>query len=113
MQLKEIMELQKSFDLKHEGSQPFYAKISDENLSELEHLLVCVLGEIGEAANITKKVVRGDFQLAEMKDSLSAELTDSFIYLIKICNQLDIDLEYWFIKKLEINRKRFKKYENS
>jgi NTP pyrophosphatase (non-canonical NTP hydrolase) len=111
MHLKEIMGIQKEFDLNHEGKIPFYSEISENNLNKLEHLLVCLMGEIGEASNITKKIVRGDFDLESKKSELEEEFVDTFIYLIKICNQLNIDLEKWFIKKLNINRKKFEHYE--
>lgn len=113
MQIREIMDLQKEFDLQHQGKIPFFEKISDENIHVLEHLLVCLIGEVGEVSNITKKIVRGDKELTllTMRQDIAEELADVFIYLIKICNQLDVDLEKEFIRKLEINEKRFKHYE--
>ncbi|ELF2482516.1 nucleotide pyrophosphohydrolase, partial [Escherichia coli] len=52
--------------------------------------------------------VRGDKVLNEVKAELDEELVDTFIYLIKIANQFDVDLESGFMAKLEKNKKRFK-----
>ncbi|MBA6343027.1 nucleotide pyrophosphohydrolase [Colwellia sp. MB02u-10] len=108
--LDKIKSLQKNFDLTHEvAGNPFYTKIDENNLNELEHLAVCVLGELGEFCNILKKVTRGDFELSEVKYDLDEELVDVFIYLIKISNQFDVNLESVFLKKLEKNKSRFSK----
>jgi NTP pyrophosphatase (non-canonical NTP hydrolase) len=108
--LDQIKEIQKQFDLSHKvGSKQFYVKIDEKNIHELEHLAVCLAGEFGEFCNILKKTCRGDITLAEAKPSLSEELADTFIYLIKISNQFGIDLESEFLKKIEKNKSRFHK----
>lgn len=38
-------------------------------------------GELGETANIVKKIARGDFPLEEKKEELSKEMADMFAYL--------------------------------
>ncbi|WP_171429148.1 nucleoside triphosphate pyrophosphohydrolase family protein [Acinetobacter lactucae] len=109
MQLKDIQELQRSFDKSHHMKLNFYEKIDEKNLPALEHLVVCLLGELGEFSNLLKKVVRGDYELKEVKDLLDEELVDVFIYLIKIANQFDVDLENGYLKKLEKNKVKFEK----
>ncbi|MDC4675688.1 hypothetical protein NQ801_04165 [Acinetobacter baumannii] len=109
MELKDLQELQKKFDQSHQMRINFYENITQENLPALEHLVVCLLGELGEFSNILKKVVRGDYELNEVKDSLDEELVDVFIYLIKIANQFDVDLENGYLNKLEKNKLKFKK----
>ena len=109
MQLKEIQELQQSFDKSHQMKLDFYEKIDEKNLPALEHLVVCLLGELGEFSNLLKKVVRGDYELKDVKDSLDEELVDVFIYLIKIANQFDVDLENGYLNKLEKNKVKFEK----
>ena len=109
MQLKDIQELQQSFDKSHQMKLDFYEKIDEKNLPALEHLVVCLLGELGEFSNLLKKVVRGDYELKDVKDSLDEELVDVFIYLIKIANQFDVDLENGYLKKLEKNKVKFEK----
>lgn len=109
MQLKDIQELQQSFDKSHQMKLDFYEKIDEKNLPALEHLVVCLLGELGEFSNLLKKVVRGDYELKDVKDSLDEELVDVFIYLIKIANQFDVDLENGYLNKLEKNKIKFEK----
>lgn len=106
--LKEIKNIQKEFDKKHSvNGKSLYKDIDESNIYELEHLAVCLTGEIGEFCNILKKVVRGDYKLHEAKEDMSEELADCFIYLLKISNQFDVDLEAEFIKKVSKNKKKF------
>jgi NTP pyrophosphatase (non-canonical NTP hydrolase) len=98
------------FDATHASRQRWNAPITKDNVELLEHLLVCLIGEVGECANVTKKIVRGDVQYDDVRAELASELTDSFIYLAKICNQAGIDLEQEFLRKLDYNKKRFQKY---
>lgn len=109
MKLKDIQDIQKSFDKSHQMKIDFYENITKDNLPALEHLVVCLLGELGEFSNILKKVVRGDYELDEVKHLLDEELIDVFIYLIKIANQFDVDLENGYLNKLEKNKIKFKK----
>lgn len=107
MELAKLIQLQTAFDRSHGVTKPFFVPISSNNLCELEHLVVCMVGELGEFANELKKVVRGDASYEERKPVLAEELTDTFIYLIKIAAQADFDLESEFLKKLDKNRQRF------
>jgi NTP pyrophosphatase (non-canonical NTP hydrolase) len=111
MTLHEIKALQEEFDKGHKGNIPFYEDIDENNVEALEHLVVCLVGEVGEFANVLKKCKRGDYPLSDKKRELDEELTDIFIYLIKISNQLKVDLEKNFLDKLEKNRLKFQKYE--
>jgi NTP pyrophosphatase (non-canonical NTP hydrolase) len=107
MELATLIQLQTDFDRAHGIAKPFFVPISSNNLCELEHLVVCMVGEVGEFANELKKIVRGDSSYEERKAALAEELTDTFIYLIKIAAQTGIDLESEYLKKLEKNRQRF------
>lgn len=111
MTLKEIIEFQKKFDSKHAGNFKWNEMITDENVEMLEFLLVSLFGEAGETANIVKKIARGDFKISDKKETLSEEITDIFIYLIKLVYQLDIDLEAEYFKKMNKNEQRFERYE--
>ena len=54
---------------------------------------ICALaGEVGEAANIIKKIRRGDVTIDEVREELAAELADIQIYLDILAYQCDIDL---------------------
>jgi len=111
MDVSTLVRLQSDFDKGHGVTKPFFVPISSDNLQELEHLVVCLVGEVGEFANELKKVVRGDASYEERKTALAEELTDTFIYLIKIAAQTGIDLESEYLKKLEKNRQRFPRWE--
>lgn len=107
MELKQIVELQTEFDNRHRGAEPFFVPISSDNPKDLEHLIVCMLGELGEYANVLKKVVRGDLSYSEATPLLHEELTDVFIYLIKVAGQTGLDLEKSYLEKLSKNEIRF------
>jgi NTP pyrophosphatase (non-canonical NTP hydrolase) len=51
-----------------------------------------VLGELGEAANLIKKVDRGDFTLDETRESIGKELADVQTYLDILAFRCGIDL---------------------
>lgn len=51
-----------------------------------------VLGELGEAANLIKKIERGDFELAEVREELGKEFADAVIYLDILAFRAGIDL---------------------
>lgn len=106
--LLELQDIQRSFDLSHQSANgPLFIEIGDNNVQELEHLAVCLAGEVGEFCNILKKVRRGDTSLKNAKPALSEELADIFIYLIKISNQFGIELEKEMMSKVEKNKARF------
>lgn len=111
MDLREIRELQATFDAKHGLGQPWDTPVTQATLNTLEHLLVCLLGELGEFANEVKKIVRGDTEYSESLSALKDELADVFVYVVKLANQMDIDLEHEYLRKLEINEKRFRAFE--
>jgi NTP pyrophosphatase (non-canonical NTP hydrolase) len=116
MQLKEIQKIQKDFDMEY--FKKFW-EIKDEKafIERLQYLTVALAGEIGEYANIVKKLSR-DFENLndsisdERKQALIEELVDCFTYVIITANLLKVDLEEEYIKKLEKNKKRFQKYKD-
>lgn len=111
MTIDQIIEMQKNFDKQHKGNFNWDQKITDKNIEILEYLLLCMIGEFGETSNIIKKVLRGDFILDEVRDKLSEEVVDIFIYTLKLAYQLDIDIEKSYLKKMDINKMRFKNFE--
>ena len=52
-----------------------------------------VAGESGEIAEIVKRFARGDYDLAEKKDTLAKEIGDVLWYLSQLARELDLDLE--------------------
>ena len=111
MTFAEMIEHQKCFDSQHTSRFDWDEPIDDSNIEMLEFLLLSLTGELGETANLVKKVRRGDFLLSEKKVEISEELADMLIYLIKLSYQLDIDLEEAYKIKMEKNVERFKHYE--
>jgi len=54
--------------------------------------LTAVAGELGELANLLKKVRRGDFTVEELQPQIRDEIADVNIYLDILALQFDIDL---------------------
>lgn len=113
MTINEIIELQKNFDSSHCGNFRWNEQIDENSINILQFLIISLFGEVGETANIIKKIVRGDYKLEEKRDELSEEIIDVFIYLIKLSYQLNIDIEKEYISKMTKNEERFKQYENT
>ena len=108
--IADFIESQRKFDGQHHSTYDWSATVNESNVEILEHILLAVLGELGEAANVVKKVVRGDRSLEESKTELTEEITDVFIYMLKLIYQLDIDIEDEYRKKMEFNTVKFEKY---
>lgn len=51
-----------------------------------------LVGEVGEAANVLKKIDRGDFTLEQARGEVAKELADVAIYLDLLAHKLGIDL---------------------
>lgn len=111
MELKDIMLKQYEFDLKHASKFEWSEPITEDTIDMLAFLIVAMTGEVGELSNVVKKILRGDVSLESAREYIEDEIADIFIYLIKICNQMSIDLEELFLSKLSNNVKRFQNYE--
>ena len=61
--------------------------------------LQAVVGELGEFANLQKKVIRGDLTAKQARDDLADELADVVIYLDILAFQLGINLSDAVISK--------------
>ena len=65
-----------------------------------------LLGELGEFANIIKKIDRGDFTLQDARAELADELADIQTYLDLLALHIDVDLGKATIKKWnEVSRR--------
>lgn len=69
---------------------------SDWSLGEWSN---AVLGELGEAANLIKKVTRGDYTLDQVREELGKEFADVQTYLDILAFRAGIDLGEATIKK--------------
>ncbi|MBD8894836.1 nucleotide pyrophosphohydrolase [Desulfovibrio desulfuricans] len=111
MKISEIIDNQKKFDANHSSTFKWDQQITQENLESLEYILLCIVGELGETTNLVKKVLRGDCKLEDVRENISEEVVDMFIYVIKLSYQLGFDIEECYLKKMERNKIRFAKYE--
>lgn len=109
MTFDEIQAARAAFDRARDV--PFFEPINADNLEALEHLLVCIAGEVGELANVVEKVRRGDQSLVRAKPAIVEESADILIYIVKLANLLGFTLDDAFRTKLELNRERFRDYE--
>jgi NTP pyrophosphatase (non-canonical NTP hydrolase)/predicted RNA-binding Zn-ribbon protein involved in translation (DUF1610 family) len=76
---------------KRKDGKPAHMKVDGSDWSPASWLQA-VIGELGEYANLRKKVERGDFTLAQAKSKLASELADVVIYMDLLATQLGIDL---------------------
>jgi NTP pyrophosphatase (non-canonical NTP hydrolase) len=76
---------------KNSKGEPAHEKEDGSDWS-LAEWMNAVAGELGEAANIIKKIRRGDISLAEAKSSLAKEFADIATYLDITAMQAGIDL---------------------
>ncbi|OGI15825.1 hypothetical protein A3K63_00475 [Candidatus Micrarchaeota archaeon RBG_16_49_10] len=111
MSLDKISEYQKAFDERHFKNW----NESADKLEFLQSMVVALVGEIGEFANVVKKAVRekktlGNEVSGEVLGKLREELTDCFIYIVILANRLGMDLEKEYYRKMKVNEKRFEKY---
>ena len=115
MTLKDVQKLQRKFDKRYFNKYWTKKNDTDQKIEFLKDMTIALTGEIGEFANIIKKISRDRKNLEkepkqEMIDKLKEELTDCFIYLIILSNILEMNIEKEYMKKLKFNRKRFQKY---
>ena len=114
MSIKKIADYQREFDEKYFG----YWNDKVGKLEFLQSMVVALIGEVGEFANIVKKVNRDNKILGKNLDEktiekLREELTDCFIYIIILSNHLNMDLEKEYYKKTKLNKKRFERYRDA
>jgi NTP pyrophosphatase (non-canonical NTP hydrolase) len=76
---------------------------------DLPFLTLALAGEVGELANVVKKIVRGSLSPtdAAVKRQLDMEATDAFIYLMNIFALLDVDPQLCYNNVRQLNEARF------
>lgn len=75
----------------------------------ITHHTLALCGEVGELANIIKKVERGslDFNDAKVRHHIAQEMTDVYVYLLNLAGLLKIDLEKAYTLVRANNEQRF------
>ena len=76
----------------------------EERLLELRNTAFYLIGELGELANEIKKGIRDQKYNDE---HIKEEITDVFMFLMKLSRIAKMDLEAEFYKKLAHNEERF------
>jgi NTP pyrophosphatase (non-canonical NTP hydrolase) len=112
MDLSALVESQISAD-RRRGFQVEFDN-NAERVAQLERDLVGLMGEVGEFANVLKKVrlaiahtgYKGP-SLEEVAPSLREELADALIYLMRLSVVLGGDLETDLIQKMRVNDDRY------
>jgi NTP pyrophosphatase (non-canonical NTP hydrolase) len=78
-------------EFKNSKGETAHAKDDGSDWSLNDWMVAC-MGELGEAANVLKKVRRGDLSLEEARARLTMEFADVVIYLDLMAKQAGIDL---------------------
>lgn len=75
----------------------------------ISHHTLAMAGEVGEFANIVKKIERGSLDASDgnVRLDLAMELTDVFVYLLNIAALLQIDLYKSYQLVRSNNEERF------
>jgi len=90
---------------KNAKGEPAHSKPDGSDWS-LGQWMTALTGEVGEAANVIKKVFRGDMSLDEARPALAKELADIQIYLDLLALQCGIDLGQATMEKFnEVSRR--------
>jgi len=90
----------------------------DERLDQLMRDLVGIFGEVGEFANLLKKVDLARRtpgynapSLDEARSALREELADAALYLFRLATVLGGDLEQAILEKIHFNDQRYRSLE--
>jgi len=105
MDLKEIFDLQRSFDRKRGWNLYEKCRTPAETIDFMEHFVLVTVEELGEVSRVRKQVLR-DKQGFNVK-ALKQEMVDLFVYLIQACMALDMDLEKEYLRKMKESEGRF------
>ncbi|MFP3919507.1 MazG nucleotide pyrophosphohydrolase domain-containing protein [Lysinibacillus telephonicus] len=118
MDIEEIIRIQNEFDYEHGWA--LKSNDTKEKVKLINKDLIGIFGEIGEFSNLIKKLnldlervkdIEFEANFSKIRGDLEEELIDTFIYLIRIANHLDMDMTEKYLYKIKKNRERFKRYE--
>jgi NTP pyrophosphatase (non-canonical NTP hydrolase) len=88
-------------------SEAWFPNVHRQAHSAILHHTLGLAGEVGEFANLMKKVDRDSMSMDEALPLLRQELTDVFIYVANLIGYLEMDLEHEYKKKRIQNDQRF------
>ena len=76
-----------------------------------KNLVMALSGEVGELNDIFQWLTLDQSEKSNLSESqlkdIEEELADVFLYLLRIADKLDINLEDAALKKLEINKEKY------
>jgi len=102
--VQEFIDSLREFDKKRNWNGYDKEMTNEEKVQYLSHILVAMMGEIGEFANEVKDCHRDKIW---KEKELKEELVDTFIFFLKLAMTLKMDLKEEFLKKMAENEKRF------
>ena len=118
MDLKELIAMQTAFDAEH-GWPLARGEPPKKLLGALSKDLVGLLGEVGEFAGVVKRLnleAEGATErslgrsLSRHRRELEGELTDTFIYMLRLAGHLGMDIGTCYLAKLSKNREKYRGY---
>lgn len=74
---------------------------------DLVHHTLGLCGEVGEFANIVKKIDRGTVTFTEARGELIEELSDALVYFLTTAHSVGLNLLKSYVVKRAYNEKRF------
>jgi NTP pyrophosphatase (non-canonical NTP hydrolase) len=112
MDVKDLMLMQVAFDEGHGFPVQFSSRA--QRYAQITKDLVGLMGELGEFANVVKKINLAidnptgyQFDIAAGEEALREELVDFFIYVARLSSMLNLDIEAGVVSKLQINADRY------
>jgi NTP pyrophosphatase (non-canonical NTP hydrolase) len=105
LDLKQLSEVQRSFDRKMGWNTYEQCRTTEEILDFMEHFICVMVEELGEIARARKEFLR-DKQKFDAQ-ALRHELVDLFVYLMQGSMALNMDLEKEYKKKMRTFKTRF------
>lgn len=114
MDLAKLAAVQRAFDAAH-GWLPAEAD-KTSLLQFLRSDVIGLCGEVGEVAGIVKTLgllpnTCLQDALRDRMPELHEELIDVLIYLVRMLDYLNVDVEAVYLEKLKKNEERFRRYE--
>ena len=105
MELKQIFEVQKTFDRRMHWNRYEECKTTEEILDFMKYYIMVTVEELGEICRIRKDTER-DNKGFDVK-ALKHELVDLFVYLMQACMAVNMDLEKEYLTKMKQLEERF------
>lgn len=115
MDLEALIDMQVSADRQH--GFPLDFEDDEARLTQIERDLVGLFGEVGEFANLLKKVrlsaIHDEYNGPQFRGALAdlrSELADTAIYLMRLSILLECNLEAEILTKMKFNDGRYQKF---